>query len=69
MDDLFLRIERRIDTIEELVREDHDLLIRLIESDGRVQDHETRIRFLERVAFGLIACIPLAQFVLNKLFR
>ncbi len=69
MDEALQRIERRIDTIEELVREDHDLLIRLIESDGRVQDHEMRIRFLERVAFGLIACLILLQFVVNKLIR
>lgn len=61
------RIERRIDSIEALVRQDHDLLVRLINSDSRIDDHETRIRFLERVAFGLIACLILLQFVVNKL--
>lgn len=63
------RIERRIDSIETLVREDHDLLIKLINSESRIDDHERRIRFLERVAFGLIATLILLQAVVNKLIR
>lgn len=69
MDEYLRRIERRIDTIEELVREDHDLLTRLINSESRISDHETRIRFLERIAFGLLAALILLQFVVNKLIR
>jgi hypothetical protein len=63
------RVERRIDSIELLVREDHDLLTKLINSDGRIDDHEARIRFLERIAFGLMAVLILLQFVVNKLIR
>ena len=63
------RVERRIDSIELLVREDHDLLTKLINSDGRIDDHEARIRFLERIAFGLMAVLILLQFVVNKLIH
>lgn len=69
MDEALERIERRIDTIEELVRSDHDLLTRLINSESRISDHETRLRFLERIAFGLLAALILLQFVVNKLIK
>jgi len=63
------RLERRLDSIEVLVRADHDLLTKLINSDKRIDDHETRIRFLERIAFGLLASLIILQFVVNKLIR
>jgi len=69
VDEALERIERRIDTIEELVRSDHDLLTRLINSESRISDHETRLRFLERIAFGLLAALILLQFVVNKLIK
>lgn len=69
MDEDLQRVERRIDSIELLVREDHDLLTKLINSDGRIDDHEVRIRFLERIAFGLMAVLILLQFIVNKLIR
>lgn len=67
--DEFQRLERRIDSIEILVRADHDLLTRLINSDNRIDDHERRIRFLERIAFGLIAVIILLQFAVRMLIK
>ena len=69
MDEDLERLERRLDSIEVLVRADHDLLTKLINSDKRIDDHETRIRFLERIAFGLLASLIILQFVVNKLIR
>jgi len=37
--------------------------------DAVLADHERRIRFLERVAFGIIAVIVLLQFIVSKLFK
>lgn len=80
----FRRLEQNSQELEKLARSDHDLLIRLNEQftegfatlssgagriDSRVDDHERRIRFLERVAFGLLAVIILLQFVVGKFLK
>lgn len=76
----FFRMETNAEAIEKLVREDHDLLTKLsqsfVESFGtggiyrtRIDDHEKRIRFLERVAFGIIAALTLLEFIVNKIMK
>ena len=75
--DGFLRIEKNFEELETLVRSDHDLLLRLDQQfregfstyKSRVDDHEKRIRFLERIAFGLLAVIILLQFVVSKILK
>lgn len=64
------------DTLQKLgdtVQKDHDVLLRLDQQftlgfgsySERVKDHETRIRFLERVAFGMITVVLVVQFVIG----
>lgn len=67
----FRRMENVTTGLEALARGDHDLLIRLEgqftgafqASVERTADHEKRIRFLERITFGLLAVLMVLQFV------
>jgi|SRR5665213_4618686 len=71
--DLALVARSDHESLEQLVRADHDLLIRLNEQfmDGfvttrqRVDDHEKRLRFLERIAFAMIAIV----FIVSKIWK
>jgi len=73
----FRRMELNSQELEKLARSDHDLLTKLNEqfTEGfvttrhRVDDHEKRIRFLERVAFGLLAVIIVLQFIVGKILK
>lgn len=73
------RIEDNQANTDTRMRLDHDILTKLVASfaamlekldtsNQRLGDHEKRLRFLERVAFGIIAALGLLQYVVNKLF-
>jgi hypothetical protein len=74
------RIEDTLAATDVRLRVDHDILTKLTEgfeafndkADGlseRIGDHEKRIRFLERVAFGMLAIMALIQFWLSKIAK
>lgn len=70
------RIEDGQTSTDGRIRADHDILIRLTASfaefmskaegfEDRMADHEKRLRFLERIGFGVLA----VMIVINKFWK
>ena len=73
----FRETKQSLSELSQTVQKDHDVLLRLDNQftigfsayQDRVKDHESRIRFLERVAFGMIAIVMVIQFVVSTVSK